>query len=62
MELVYVLYVMGASPERHANIALTSSRLTNGMVTAEIARQQPDSTWLRIIDQPAIAQETPQLG
>jgi ketosteroid isomerase-like protein len=41
----------------HGNIALTSSRLTNGLVTAEVAHQQPDGTWLWIIDQPALAKE-----
>jgi ketosteroid isomerase-like protein len=40
---------------RHGDLALTSSRLANGMVTAEIARRQPDGTWLWVIDQPAIA-------
>lgn len=44
---------------RQGNIALTSSRLTNGTVTAEVARQQPDGAWLWMIDQPAIAQEIP---
>ena len=29
--------------------------MADGTVTAEIARQQPDGTWLWIIDQPAIA-------
>ena len=43
---------------RHGDIALTSSRLVNGIVTAEVARQQADGTWLWAIDQPAIAQET----
>ena len=43
---------------RNGNIALTSSRLTNGNVTAEVARQQPDGSWLWIIDQPAIALES----
>lgn len=40
---------------RHGDLALTSSRLTNGTVTAEIARRQPDGTWRWAIDQPAIA-------
>jgi ketosteroid isomerase-like protein len=40
---------------RHGDIALTSSRLANGAVTAEVARRQPDGAWLWIIDQPAIA-------
>jgi len=44
---------------RQGSLALTSSRLVNGQVTAEIARQQPDGAWLWVIDQPAIAQETP---
>lgn len=44
---------------RHGDLALTSSRLANGSVTAEVARQQPDGTWLWAIDQPAIAKETP---
>jgi ketosteroid isomerase-like protein len=39
---------------RHGDIALTSSRLTNGAVTAEVARRQPDGAWLWIIDHPAI--------
>ncbi len=39
---------------RNGDIALTSSRLPNGDVTAEIARKQPDGTWLWIVDQPAI--------
>ncbi len=40
---------------RHGDLALTSSRLVNGTVTAEIARRQSDGTWLWVIDQPAIA-------
>jgi hypothetical protein len=40
---------------RRSDLALTSSRLANGTVTAEIARRQPDGTWLWAIDQPAIA-------
>jgi ketosteroid isomerase-like protein len=43
---------------RCGDLALTSSRLLNGIVTAEVARQQPDGTWLWAIDQPAIARET----
>ncbi len=37
------------------DLALTSTRLPNGTVTAEIARRQPDGTWLWVIDQPAIS-------
>jgi ketosteroid isomerase-like protein len=40
---------------RRGELALTSSRLANGTVTAEIARRQPDGRWLWVIDQPAIA-------
>lgn len=42
----------------NGNIALTSSRLTNGFVTAEIARKQIDGSWLWMIDQPKIAIES----
>jgi ketosteroid isomerase-like protein len=37
------------------DVALTSTRLPSGAVTAEIARRQSDGTWLWAIDQPAIA-------
>jgi ketosteroid isomerase-like protein len=40
---------------RQGTIALTSTRLKNGTVTTEIARQQPDGTWLWVVDQPVIA-------
>ncbi len=40
---------------RNGGIALTSTRLASGAVTAEVARQQPDGAWLWIIDQPGIA-------
>lgn len=40
----------------NGNLALTSARLPNGSVTAEIARRQDDGTWLWVIDQPSIAQ------
>ena len=36
------------------DLALTSSRLPNGAVTVEVARRQPDGTWLWVIDQPNI--------
>ncbi len=42
---------------RNGDIALTSSRLSNGDVTAEIARRQPDGSWRWIIDQPAISKQ-----
>jgi ketosteroid isomerase-like protein len=34
-------------------LALTSTRFTGG-VTAEVARRQPDGTWLWVIDQPNV--------
>jgi ketosteroid isomerase-like protein len=33
------------------DLALTSSRTCNGDVTAEIARRQPDGSWLWVVDQ-----------
>jgi ketosteroid isomerase-like protein len=37
------------------DLALTSTRLKGGGVTVEVARRQPDGTWLWVIDQPNIA-------
>jgi ketosteroid isomerase-like protein len=42
---------------RQGDLALTSSRLRNGAVTAEVARRRPDGSWRWILDQPAIAKE-----
>jgi ketosteroid isomerase-like protein len=39
---------------RSGDLALTSSRLANGAVTVEVARRQPDGTWLWVIDQPDV--------
>lgn len=39
----------------NGDLALTSTRLSDGTVTAEVARRQADGTWLWAIDQPAIA-------
>ncbi|MEN8145335.1 MAG: nuclear transport factor 2 family protein [Gemmatimonadota bacterium] len=39
------------------DLALTSSRLSNGEITAEIARRQPDGTWLWVVDQFAVGDE-----
>jgi len=33
------------------DLALTSSRLSNGDITAEIARRQVDGSWLWVVDQ-----------
>jgi ketosteroid isomerase-like protein len=43
-----------ASPLQNGDVALTSSRLGNGNVTAEVARRQSDGMWLWIVDQPQI--------
>jgi ketosteroid isomerase-like protein len=39
---------------RCGDLALTSSRLVNGVVTVEVARRQPDGTWLWVLDQPDV--------
>lgn len=36
----------------NGDLALTSTRLAGGGVTVEVARRQPDGTWLWAIDQP----------
>lgn len=36
------------------DLALTSSRIDNGDITAEIARRQPDGNWLWVVDQFAL--------
>jgi ketosteroid isomerase-like protein len=36
------------------DLALTSSRLPDGTVTAEIARRQQDGTWLWVVDRPSL--------
>ncbi len=36
---------------RSGDIALTSSMLANGDITAEVARRQPDGRWLWVVDQ-----------
>lgn len=38
------------------NLALTSTRLPDGSVTAEVARQQEDGTWLWVIDKYSITE------
>jgi len=37
------------------DVALTSTRVPDGSVTAEVARRQGDGTWLWVIDQFSIA-------
>jgi ketosteroid isomerase-like protein len=39
--------------QRNGELALTSTRFPGG-ATAEVARRQPDGTWLWVIDQPSI--------
>jgi ketosteroid isomerase-like protein len=43
-----------AEPLCSGDLALTSSQMSNGDVTAEIARRQPDGRWLWVVDQFAI--------
>ena len=38
----------------NGDLALTSTRLADGGATAEVARRQPDGTWLWAIDQPSV--------
>jgi uncharacterized protein (TIGR02246 family) len=40
------------------DLALTSTRLPDGSVTAEVARRQPDGTWRWVIDRYSIAWQT----
>ena len=42
----------------NGDLALTSTRSRDGSVTAEVARRQPDGTWLWVIDEYEIAQES----
>ncbi|GAE84941.1 YybH family protein [Bacteroides reticulotermitis] len=41
-------------PIVNGDIALTSTKLPNGFVTAEVGRKQSDGSWLWYIDQPMI--------
>ncbi|MFD9961770.1 YybH family protein [Amycolatopsis sp. NPDC058986] len=38
----------------NGDLALTATTLTTGEVTAEIARRQPDGSWLRVADRPPV--------
>ena len=44
---------------RTGDLALTSVRLVDGGVTVEVARRQPDGTWLWVIDHPSLALNAP---
>ncbi len=46
-----------AEPLCSGDLALTSSRLSNGDITAEVARRQPDGCWLWVVDQFALGNE-----
>ena len=39
------------------DLALTSTRLADGKVTGEVARRQPDGTWLWVLDRFSMARE-----
>jgi ketosteroid isomerase-like protein len=39
---------------RRGDLALTSTHLVNGKITAEVAQQQADGSWLWVLDQPLI--------
>jgi ketosteroid isomerase-like protein len=41
------------------DLALTSTHLPDGTVTAEVARRQGDGTWLWVIDRFSVAQRLP---
>lgn len=62
------LQVTGFGPERRkfefgeqrpalicGDLALTSTRSRDGTVTSEVARRQPDETWLWVIDRYSVA-------
>ena len=36
------------------DVALTSTRLSDGTITAEVAKRQTDGSWLWVIDQPTV--------
>jgi ketosteroid isomerase-like protein len=45
-------FVLGEQrpPVVSGDVALTSTRLPDGAITTEVARRQPDGTWLWVID------------
>ncbi|MGH2516193.1 MAG: YybH family protein [Ktedonobacterales bacterium] len=38
---------------RNGDLALTATRLPSGDATTEVARRQPDGTWLWVLDRPS---------
>ncbi|GAB3435979.1 YybH family protein [Flindersiella endophytica] len=44
---------------RNGELALTATQLPGGAVTAEVARQRPDGTWLWVLDQPTLLRMPP---
>lgn len=46
---------------RNGDIAITST-VRAGNATVEVARRQPDGTWLWLIDQPSVLEEPPAAG
>jgi hypothetical protein len=44
---------VGQPALRFGDLALTSTRFAGG-ATAEVARRQPDGSWLWVIDQPRV--------
>lgn len=46
-----------AAALRSGDLALTSSRLSNGDITAEVARRQPDGNWLWVVDRFALGNQ-----
>ena len=47
-------------PLVHGELAMTTSRLPNGTISTEIARRQPDGSWLWKLDQLKIEPLKPQ--
>ncbi len=52
-----IVFTLGTQrpPLVSGEIALTSTRLPNGIITAEVARRQEDGSWRWVIDQPSIS-------
>lgn len=44
-----------SEPLVNRDVALTSTRLPSGGATVEVARRQPDGTWLWAVDQPELS-------